>query len=442
MGAISLSSIKNLASQAGNMSSGQSSGNSSSGGLADTASSYLGNAGSDIASGLTSAENYVGGLLGDGEQAVQSSIGSIADAVGNKVSSLFNGSDNSKTAALNTKTSDPLKTSTVSGTPKSTTFTTNSQYAQTQPINLQNTTSSSKTSAGFGTILSRVKGAANSSKDSIFGIANGLTHNSVVSSLYKTTQDAVSGVSDVVSGVETGVSDATSTVTSIFNDFTSQYSNTINSLGTSPSSIKSLISSGLHVTADANGNAVQGVPTNISAGKLKALYGMARSIGCSIDDVGYTSYGAEQTMKGLLLGVTSRLNMTNLFRQMTNCTKFQDARSISSLSGIFTNSATQHPGIANIASEVVNDPTKTPISHDLAKSMVTNKNLTASDSSDLTAIFNRMGVSSQSVYGVPLGGTTTPVYDSDTLAASPKSISTALLGSNKIADMVNDIPLA
>lgn len=444
MGAISLSSIQKLAKKAGSSIPNQSSNNNSnsiSGGLGSTISNYASGFKSEIASDVTGAEDYIGNLLGNGSSSLESNIGSIADAVGNKVSSLFGSKDNSTTASLDKTTSDPLKTTTANGTPKSTTFSTNSQYAQTQPINLQNTSSGNRTTASFSTLLSRVQGAATSTKSSVFNIANGLTHNSVVDSLYHTVQDGVSTVSDTVNSVENNVSGVTNTVSSIYKDMTSEFSSVINSLGATPSSLKSIIDSGLPITADANGKAIPGVPSNVSAGKLSSLYGLARSLGCSIEDAGFTKYGATQTMKGLLLEISSRLNMTNLFRQMTNCTQFQDATSMSSIRNIFTNSATTHPGIANIASQAINDASQTPVSHDLARAMVTNSDLTASDSSDLSDIFHRVGVSTQSVYSVAGVNSKSPVYDSDTFSASPKYTSTALLGNDTISDMVNDIPL-
>lgn len=439
MSAISLSTLKNISKNTSNTI------NDASSGVSDSVSSAT----NTVSNGITGAEKYASNLLSSGisdtsnylnkgVSAVESGIGDIADNVSSSISGLFETKSDNQSSNIKNKNSDPLKTSTVKGTPKSNTFTTNSQYAQTQAINLQSKQPSiSKTTAGLSTIASRLGGSLSSGENSVMNLAKSVTHNSLVSGMYHTASGAVSTVSSTVKDVRSTVSGVENDISGTISDFTNQYGSFFSGLGdASNTSLSSLIDNGLPGTAGEDGKPIDGIPTNVGSDKLDSLYGAVKGIGCSIKDAPYTKYAAKQSFKGSLLGITSKLNMTDLFRQMTKCSQYQDAPSIKNLAHVFTSQASNNPEIANIASEAINDPSKTPINHDMARSIVTNPNLKQTNVSDVKDMFTRMNIDPQRAYEVETGGSST-VYDNDILKDSPKFLSSSFLG-DEVGDIIND----
>lgn len=392
------------------------------------------------------ANNIVGGTTNSVTSAVtgnlnvvQSTIGSLASGVSKAVSNIFSSNLDTTAATMNKTTPDPLKTSTISGTPQSKAFTLNNQYAQTTAIDLQNVSPAvSDATSSLSTIGTRLGAAASTTKSNLLSMTNAITKSNLVSGIANTANTAKSTIASTVSSVTNSVGSVESSASSVVSDFTNSYSSFFQNLAgdSRGSSISSLVDTSLPATADANGNAIEGVPTNVSTTSLDSLYGVAKDLGCSIKDVDYTKFGSLQSFKSAYLQILSQLNMTNLLQQITNCDKFQDSNSINTMTHLFYDNADTNASTANILATGVNDASKTPISTSLAKSMVTNSNLTSDNTSDISKMFSMMGVSSSSVYGVDTGGTTN-VYDLDTVSSSPSYLTSSLLNDNSVSDVLN-----
>lgn len=370
---------------------------------------------------------------------VQSTIGSLASSVSKSVSGIFGKSVDSSAATMNKTTPDPLKTSTVNGTPQAKTFTLNNQYAQTTAINLQSVSPAvSDATSSLSTIGTRIGAAATTTKANLLNMTNSITKSGAVNSLYKTVDSAKSSIASTVSSVTNSVGSVESSASSVVSDFTDSYSSFFQNLAgaSSGSSITDLVDTSLPATTDADGNVIEGVPSNVSASKLMTMYGTAKDIGCSVKNIDFTKFGALQSFKSAFLEIASQLNMTNLLSQITNCEQFQDANSLNTMTHMFYDNADSNVAVANIAANGVNDASRTSVSTSLAKSMVTSSSLTSRNVSDVSSIFKKMNVKSSDVYGLNTGGSTY-VYDSDTVSASPSYLTSSLLNDNNISNVLN-----
>lgn len=389
--------------------------------------------------------NTVTSSLGSGLNLVESGIGSIAKSVSSVLSGTFHTSKDATASVTNKNNPDPLKTSTVGGVPQSKTFFLNNQFSQATPVNLQTEKSQTDTgiNSSINTLTSRFGLATSTATSGLNNATKSLTQNSFVNGLYSTSQAAKSTIATTIATTSKTVGGVVTTLTSAQNDFINSYSGVVSKLAgaSDDATLASLVDPSLIGTADANGYAIAGVPTDVSTDKLDSIYGLAKSIGCSIVDAKYTDFGALSALKSLLLNLASELNMTNLLNQILNCDRFQDANSISNMMQMFYNNASSNAAVANIAATAVNDPSKTAVSTNLAKSIVTNSNLTTDDTSNVTSIFNQMKVKGSNVYGVDTGSSTM-VYDLDTVGKSPSYITDAVLGDSSVSDVLNGRLLA
>lgn len=404
---------------------------SSSGSQVSGVTSFL----SGISSEVTSAENYVtsgvSSLLSGGVNGLSSTFSSA-------LGSLFGDSSSSNTTAGNVKTAipDPLKSSFSSGTPQSTRFKTTSATTGLTPQTImgQKTTTTDKNLLGATNITQYRYGTdlIGNTVGSIKSGLNKITQSSVVSGLYSGLSTVVGTVSSVKTTAEGVISSVGGTLSGIYQSGLSEYRSIVGDLAQTLSGnslgMDGLLNTDLPSVTDLNGNAISGIPTGTSAEGLTSLFTTAKSLGCDLSNINFTSYGAQQSAYGAMLGVSAQTNLTSVLSNLMNCNRF-DSYGIDIAKQLFYQNYNTSVGTTDVIASKLGASQLTA-SSSVLKGIVTNPNLTASDSGTVSNIMSSLGVANNTAYttGDTIGDD--PIWDLSTLSNSQRDVASSLLGSD------------
>lgn len=373
---------------------------------------------------ITNAESSVGKIFSAGES-------SLSDATKSITSSLFGDSStpNTQSGAVKTPIPDPVSSNFASGTPpKASIFKTTNATTALTPTNLTGQTSSADTSIlgrlpslikRYGSdIITDVDGGIHSAISSTLknSVVQGLFSDiSAVSSTVSTARTAVSNV--ITAGenvISTGVTDFRQLVTGLARDLTG------NELG-----LDGMFNPSLPTTAGVNGEAIDGVPTNVSTSTLSSIVAAAKGLGCEAGNIGLNAYGAGQSLFAGLLGLASELNFTSILKNLLNCNRM-DTNMQSVGAGLFVNYAGSNASVANTLITSI-PTTAVPLTQPLKRAVVTNPNVTTTaDVSDVKSIMSTLNFTAADAMssGVSIDGQT--VYDTSVLDAMTDPLLTAI----------------
>lgn len=409
---------------------------------------------SSISSTVTSAESAVSSVVSGVTSTISTAISGVSNlfnqaekSVAGGVSDLFSGvfgdSSSSTAGAVNTTIPDALGTSLKGGTPKSQFFSTNAINSQMSSVNLSGQTSTStfgleSITGDISTLASRFGTSVSSGISGITSAISTVTTNSSVSGLYSDLKSAVSTVSSVETQAKSAVSSVVGTISSTASGAVSDFENLAGgiaqSLTGSTSGLNSLINTSLPlVTGSGTATQSTSVGSNVSSSLLTSLYSAAKSAGCEIADLPYTAYSATQNLYGALVGITSQLNMTDLLRQLLNCSDRFDSYGSQVAQQLFISNSTTNPSVASILGNAIGSG-KVAATRALTTGVVTNPNLTSSDTANVNSILSTMG---SGVSALQTGDTvgTDPIWDASVTSATPSYILDSLSGSTALSSM-------
>lgn len=386
-------------------------------------SSYLSTVTKTTDNLVSSAVNDISTLIGNAESSVTKGVGDLA-------SSIFGNTSTTSPSSLTTQTPDAAAKTLTTAVPKSGFFKTSSGTALATPSTVpgQKSTNSANVFSGITSSLTsltaRFKTSASST--SATGGASSLVSSFMKSSLVSSMYADVTSVTTTAYGAYGVVTAAESVPATIASSAISEYRTLVGSLAsltTSPNALDSLFNSNLPLTTDNYGNTVPGVPSDLSQTALAGLFSTAKAIGCNIADATYTSYAATQSAMGVLLSYASQLNVTSLLASITKCDRFTGV-GVDVARSLFYQNAGSNAQVASILQQAV--PTNTIASSaTLGKTIVTNPNATASDSTAINSMLTNLNISDSSVLGLS-DDTTGQVYDLGTISSINPSIASSI----------------
>lgn len=419
------STVKSTASQASSVVSG----------VEGTVSSVKG----DLTSFVSGAVSQVSSLLNGAENSVAGTITSGVDG-------LFSDSSSTSKKASNTKTivPDRVNSALAKGMPKAQAFIMNPISSQSDAVKLKGQVT------GLANLTTDITGSLTSlEKRFQTSAAGGLE--SLTSSVKSTINSTgIKGVfTDLKSAVSTGMaikSDVTNAVTSVESGASSvvsagisDYRNLVGGLASSitgnVAGLDSFYNGNLPSVTGTNGadSSTLGIPRSTPSSLLGGLLGGMKTIGCDVSNISYSMYGAKQSFLAAILGISSQLDITSIIKAITNCNHFDSSlQSIGNslfYSKVGTNAHTANTLLSGLnASTIAATPAVTT-------AMVTNPNLTTSDTADVTAMASTLGVTGSQIYGAATADDGTTIWDSTKVAASPPYIVNALTADSSLSGL-------
>lgn len=393
----------------------------------------------DLTSFVSSAVSQVSSLLGGAEH-------SVAGAVSGSLGSLFSDSSTSSKNASTTNTivPDRVNSALAKGLPKAQAFTMNPIASQSDTVKLKGQ------ATGLSTLTSDITGSLTSlEKRFQTSVSGGLS--SLTSSVKSTINSTgISGVfTDLKSAMATGmaaktdainaVTGAESSVSSFVSAGISDYRNMVGELATSitgnVAGLDSFYNGNLPSVTATDGSDISdlGIPRSTPAGLLGGLLSGMKTIGCDISNIGYDIYGAKQSFLAAILGLSSQLDITSIIKAITNCNHFDSSlQSIGNslfYSKVGTNANTANTLLAGL------NPSTISATPAVATAMVTNPNLTPSDTAAVSTMASTLKLSGSDIYGAGKTDDGTTVWDATKVASSPPYIVETLTADASIPNL-------
>lgn len=415
---------------------------------AKTASGVVGSATKSITGVASSAESSVSGFItGAVSQATSlftNAENAVASGVSGAIGSVFGDSSKDTKTASSTNTNTPSATTSTlkNGVPKSTAFTMNPMASQSDPLHIKGSTSAvssttSDISGSIGSLEKRFQTSLSGGLGSITNSVKSVFNSSGVQGLYGDVQGAWNTVATVKSTISSTVSSAESTVGGVINDALGDYRSLVGGLASSitgsASGLDNYYQSNISNVTDGDGHDLPGVPNRTSTNLLGSLIGGAKSIGCSIENLGYNANGAQQSMFAALLGISSEFDITYLLKSLINCNKY-DKNMQSIGRSFFYDKVGTNANTANTLLSGIN-PSTVAKSKTLSTALVTNPNLKSSDTSAVTNIASTLDLKTNDIFGTgqTINGST--VWDSSVVANTPSYILNSFDGTSSVATM-------
>jgi hypothetical protein len=380
----------------------------------------------------------------------------LAGGISPSLAKLFTNTNNPNTSTIVTTTSDQVKTNLINGgVAASNGFTISSSQAGAQSLSVAGA-SSSNGSGLFGmtgTQLSTVINRFN--LDSITQLP-GAASNSLLSSkmngLFSTLAvDAGSLVSSVAGNTGLGKLLASTTtavvagslgLTKINNPandrslFSSSTSGLSSALSTSDFS-SFYLTNPTTTLLDDNGNPVATNGSGVDVDTANAILSLIKLAGCDTPVTDYNSANHQASLFNLGLNLSAMNGMSDLVSNLLGCSHASTALGQQSLTTAFVSSAGVQPAVAS--SILGSISSKSPLNTDfIAKSIVTNPNLSAKDVGTVNGIFTQLGSTSLGAMTVPsVTPFAVPVYDLGTISQASPSFVDGVFGDTTMTDYLS-----
>ncbi len=385
---------------------------------------------STVGAVVKTAENVVSEAVSGVATLFSSAEHAVASAVTSTVSSIFGNTSNTALSQVATIIPDPIASSFAGGTPQSTLFSTSPINAQVGQISFAGQSSSSTYAlpASIEGSLSTLSSRYGQSTSYLSAPGN---LNSTVSGDLKTSY--LSGAfTSLGTGIATGIQ-TVATVGAVVNTVSNDYQSLVNGISRdltgSTTGLNGFYNPLLPTTATANGTPIAGIPPQTSSSTLDSLTSAVSALGCGVNStVGYTPYGATQSLYGSLLALASQLNINTLLDDLLGCSQY-GAYGQSVATNMFYSSAGSNAGTALTLSNYI-PASGISVTRPLTTSIVTNPNLSPSDTSSVLGILTNLKVQPASVLttGTQIGDDN--VWDSSVVSMTPSYLSSNLSGQN------------
>ncbi len=385
---------------------------------------------STVGAVVKTAENVVSEAVSGVATLFSSAEHAVAGAVTSTLNGVFGNTANSALSQVGTVIPDPIASSFAGGTPQSTLFSTSPINAQVGQVTFPGQSSSStyalpvSIQGSLSTLSSRYGQSTTylSSPGNLNSVVSGDLQNSYLSGVF----------SAIGTGVQAGVQTVATigaVVNTVSNDYQALVGGLARDLTGSNTGLNGFYNPSLPTTASYNGTPIAGIPSQTSSATLDTLTAATSSLGCGVTaTTGYTPYGAIQSLYGSLLALASQLNINTLLNDLLGCSQY-GAYGQSVATSMFYSSAGSNAGTAYTLSNYI-PASGVAVTRPLTTSIITNPNLSPSDTASVLGIFSNLKVTPASTLatGMSIGNDT--VWDSSVVSMTPSYLSSNLSGQN------------
>lgn len=388
---------------------------------------------SSVNTALGSVNSFLQSSLKSINSVFDTGVKSLASGLDSTLTNLFKDTNVKSSSTTTTLISDPIKTNLINAKiPASSSFKIDPFEAGSQSVGMSGFSSQfgSNASSMIGTNLSTVMNRLN--LDSVSSVANGVATNKSSTSL-KSLFSTVSSVTKTISGVAATVQAIKQVPNQVAAQLTRSISNSVQSFTGRSDLLANLtgkdassyyLGTNTLSLLDQDKNVVTSTSTSTDANTANAILAVAREIGCDTNGVTeYSSTNELSSLYNLILSLASEQGLTDLVNSLLGCSMASSTYGQSAIITALKSVSSTDIATTNQLLAHVTDPTILQKNQDLARSILSNSNLSSADAAAVSAALAALNYTPTEAFEIEtLSDGSIKIYDSNALSSSEKSI--------------------